>query len=312
MSAQISPQPLIFPSDWQHPDWTSAFYGEALSPSAAIEFLSGYFDATELRSTQWEFPRPELMAVLARKASANPRFRFNPLLHRRFTHDRMLDDAEVKRFCEGIRPLADAGRLGVLVMQFPWSFKFTEENKQAFLALRRAFGRFPLVAEFRHASWQYPEALGLLIDYKVGYVNPDLPEHIRAAAPSAELTSPIGYFRFHGRRRDLWDKEWRLRETRFVDEPFLYTTKQLQEWQSRIERVAPYADACYVAFTNDAEANSAVNAMMLRALSGEEELTAPEALVAAHSYALDSVQTRRPVQRVLLPMTELRHFAASA
>ncbi len=312
MSAQISPQPLIFPSDWQHPDWNPAFYGDSPVPAAAIEFLSGYFDATELRSTQWEFPRPELMAVLARKVSANPRFRFNPLLHRRFTHERSLDAAEVELFRAGIRPLANAGRLGALVMQFPWSFKFTEENKQAFLALRRAFGQFPLVAEFRHSSWQYPEALGVLIDYKVGYVNPDLPEHIRAAAPSAELTSPIGYFRFHGGRRSLWEREWRLRETRFGEEPFLYTTKQLQEWQPRIERVAAYAEACYVAFANDADANSAVNAFMLRALAGEEGLVAPEALVAAHGYALDRMETRRPVQRVLLPMTEARRFAASA
>ena len=312
MSNQISPQSLVFPSEWQHPDWISAFYGAPVHPGAALEFVSNYFDATELRTTHWEFPRPELMAVWARRVSANPRFRFNPLLHRRFTHERSLDAAEVKRFREGIRPLATAGRLGVLVMQFPWSFKFTEENKQAFLALRRAFGEFPLVAEFRHASWHYPEALGVLVDYKVGYVNPDLPEHIRGTAPSAELTSPVGYFRFHGRNRSLWEKEWRLQEPRFVEEPYLYTTKQLQEWQMRIERVAPYADACYVAFANDADAGSAVNALMLRTLMGEEEVIAPEALVAAHGYALDQIETRRPVQRMLIPMTKLRHFAASA
>ncbi|MCC6262603.1 MAG: DUF72 domain-containing protein [Bryobacterales bacterium] len=312
MSNPVSPNVLVFPSDWQHPDWASAFYGRDVSAGAALEFLSGAFDATEIRNTLWEFPQPEVMAVWARKVSGNPRFRFNPLLHRRFTHERSLDAAEVKRFCEGLRPLASADRLGVLVMQFPWSFKFTEENKQAFLALRRAFGRFPLVAEFRHASWRYPEALGVLVDYKVGYVNPDLPEHIRAAPPSAELTSPVGYFRFHGRNRSLWEKEWRLQETRFVDEAFLYTTKQIQDWQARIERVAPYADACYVAFANDADAASAVNALMLRSMMGEEHVIAPEALVAAHGYALENIETRRPVQRELIPMTTLRHFAASA
>ncbi len=312
MSNSISPQTLVFPSDWQHPDWNSAFYGKSLSSGAALEFLSGHFDATELRCTHWEFPHPEVMAVWARRVSANPRFRFNPLLHRRFTHERTLEAAEVKRFCEGLRPLLAAGRIGALVMQFPWSFKFTEENKQAFLALRRAFGQFPLVAEFRHSSWQYPEALGVLVDYKVGCVNADLPEHIRGAAPASELTSPIGYFRFHGRNRSLWEKEWSLREARFAEEPYLYTTKKLEEWQSRIERVSPYADACYVAFTNDADAASAVNALMLRALMGEEGLVAPEALVAAHGYALDQFETRRPVQRELIPMTKLRHFAASA
>jgi uncharacterized protein YecE (DUF72 family) len=312
MPNEISTKPLIFPSDWQHPDWGSTFYGAPLHPGTAIEYLARYFDATELRHTAWEFPRPELMAVWARRASGNPRFRFNPLLHRRFTHERSLEAGEVKRFCDGLHPLAVAGKLGALVMQFPWSFKFTEENKRAFLALRRAFGEFPLVAEFRHASWHYPEALGVLVDYKVGYVNPDLPEHIRGTAPSAELTSPVGYFRFHGRNRSIWEREWRLRETRFVEEPYLYTTTQLQEWQARIERVAPYADACYVAFANDADAASAVNALMLRSMMGEEHVSAPEALVAAHGYALDRMETRRPVQRALIPMTKLRHLAASA
>jgi hypothetical protein len=51
---------------------------------------------------------------------------------------------------------------------------------------------------------------------------------------------------------------------------------------------------------------------MLRTLMGEEEVIAPEALVAAHGYALDQIETRRPVQRMLIPMTKLRHFAASA
>lgn len=312
MPNHASPQPVVFPSDWQHPDWNSTFFGSSAQSSAALRQLSLYFDATELRSTQWEFPRPELTAVWARKVAENPRFRFNPLLHRRFTHERTLEAGEVQRFCEGIRPLAKASKLGVLVMQFPWSFKFTEENKQAFLALRRAFGEFPLVAEFRHASWHYPEALGVLVDYKVGYVNPDLPEHIRATKPSAELTSPVGYFRLHGRNRGLWEREWRMCETRFVEEPYLYTATQLQEWQTRVERVAPYADACYVAFANDADAASAVNALMLRSLLGEEEIDAPEALIAAHGYALDKVHTRRPVQRALIPMTKLRHLAASA
>ena len=312
MSINISPQPLVFPSDWQHPDWASAFYGSPVSSAAALEQFAQYFDATELRSTHWEFPKPETMSVWARKVEANLRFRFHPILHRTFTHDRRLDALEVKRFCEGIRPLVRAGRLGVLLMQFPWSFKFTEENKQSFLALRRAFGEFPLVAEFRHASWQYPEALGVLIDYKVGSVNVDLPEHIRASIPAAELTSPVGYFRLHGRNRDLWDREWRLRESRFVEQPYLYTTSQLEDWQSRIERVAPYADSCYVSFANDVDAASAVNALMLRSLLGEDGIEAPEALVAAHGYALDRFHTRRPVQRALIPMTKLRRLAASA
>lgn len=304
--------PTVFPSDWQHPDWTTDFYGKPLSDAARIEFLAHYFDCAELRHTQWEFPRPETMAVWAHRVAHNPRFRFHPLLHRVFTHERSLDPALVEQFCIGLRPLRAAGRMGCLVMQFPWVFKFTEENKQSFLALRRAFAEFPLVAEFRHASWQFPEALGVLIDYKVGYVNVDLPHHIRATGPSAELTSPIAYFRLHGHRRELWHREWEHQETRFVREPYEYSTLQLTEWQRRIERIAPYADSCFVAFANDAEAWSPQNALSMRALLGDARADAPEALLTTHGYALEGFTARRPIQGSLIPRTALRRFAASA
>ncbi len=304
--------PKVFPSDWQHPDWRRSFYGKPLSDGAALEFLARYFDGTELRHTQWDFPRPEKMASWAQRVEANPVFRFNPLLHRVFTHERSLDPTQVERFCTGLRPLMKAGRLGCLVMQFPWVFKFTEENKLAFLSLRRAFGEFPLVAEFRHASWQFPEAQGLLIDYKVGYVNVDLPHHIRAAGPSAELTSPIGYFRLHGHHREMWHKEWEHRESRFIQEEFDYSTVQLNQWLTRVQRIAPFADTCFVTFTNDVRASSAMNALTLRSLMGDQCAVAPEALLAAHGSSMDALSARRPTQRTLLPTKALRRWQASA
>lgn len=304
--------PAVFPSDWQHPSWQDALYGEQKNNAEALEFLSRYFDATEIRATQWEFLRPETAALWARRVRGNPRFRFNALLHRMFTHERRLDMLDVHRFCESLRPLRDAGCLGCVVMQFPWVFKFTEENKRAFLMLRRAFGQFPLVAEFRHASWQLPEAQGVLIDYKVGYVNVDLPEHIRGAAPSAELTSPIAYFRLQGRNQEIWRREWEHREPRFETLEHFYTKPQLEDWEHRIRRVSPYADACYVCFANDADAASAANALEMGAMLGDRKMEAPEALIASHGYVLDGFAVKRPVQRTLLPMTALRRLAASA
>ena len=56
-------------------------------------------------------------------------------------------------------------------MQFPWSFRFTSENRAFLIDLRRTFHEFPLVAELRHASWLADEAKGTLIDYKIGFCN---------------------------------------------------------------------------------------------------------------------------------------------
>jgi uncharacterized protein YecE (DUF72 family) len=289
------------------------------SDGAALQAFARNFDCAELHHTHWEFPRAATLAQWVRRVEANPAFRFNPLLHRVFTHQRSLDTVLVERFCEGLRPLVKAQRLGCLVMQFPWVFKFTDENKQAFLTLRRAFGEFPLVAEFRHSSWQFPEAQGVLIDHKVGYVNVDLPHHIRAAGPSAELTSPIGYFRLHGHHRALWRNEWEHHETRFRKEEYEYSVLQLVQWQSRIERIAPFADRCFVALANDAQAASARNALALRGLMGDQRVESPDLLLAARADGLsgDPIQpasawARRPTQRTLLPMRALAKWAQSA
>ncbi len=84
-------------------------------------------------------------------------------------------------------------------MQFPWSFRFTAENKDFFIRLRRAFHEFPLVAEMRHSSWMAEEAVGVFLDYRVGFCNIDQPEYTRAMPPTAYLTSGVGYVRLHGR-----------------------------------------------------------------------------------------------------------------
>ena len=84
-------------------------------------------------------------------------------------------------------------------MQFPWSFRFTVENREFLIRLRRTFSEFPLVAEMRHSSWMAEEAVGTFLDYRIGFCNIDQPDYTRAMPPTAFLTSGIGYVRLHGR-----------------------------------------------------------------------------------------------------------------
>jgi uncharacterized protein YecE (DUF72 family) len=43
------------------------------------------------------------------------------------------------KFRNGIDPLRDAGRLGALLLQFPWSFKNTQENREHLASLIERF-----------------------------------------------------------------------------------------------------------------------------------------------------------------------------
>lgn len=197
-----------------------------------------------------------------------------------YTHERELRLAEVTEFREGVRPLLKMGRLGCLLMQFPWSFRFTPENRRYLIELRRAFGEFPLVAEMRHASWAREEAVGTFIDYKVGFCNIDQPVFEKAMPPTAFLTSSIGYIRLHGRSALPQGREYR--DGNIARNDYLYPESELADWVDRAQRIGRYADAVYVITTNDAAGKAVVNALQVQSLLGVRETKYPADLVRRH------------------------------
>ena len=68
-------------------------------------------------------------------------------------HERKPAPNDEKDFEDGIDPIAEAGGLGALLIQFPWSFKSSPDDRQYLIGLQRRFSEYPLVVEVRHASW---------------------------------------------------------------------------------------------------------------------------------------------------------------
>src|SRR6185436_19946718 len=118
-----------------------------------LEHLAQHLDLVEIDCSFSQPLRPELSKLWIAKVSQRPNFMFSVVLGRQFTHDRALDADSIRTFKDGLWPLRSAGKLGCLLMRFPWSFRFTRENRDFVIDLRRAFHEFPLVAEMRHASW---------------------------------------------------------------------------------------------------------------------------------------------------------------
>jgi uncharacterized protein YecE (DUF72 family) len=196
------------------------------------------------------------------KVSQHPDFMFSVVLGRQFTHDRSLEPAVIREFKEGLWPLRNAGKLGCLLMRFPWSFKFTKENRDFVIELRRAFHEFPLAAEMRHASWTLDEALGTLMDYRIGFCNVDQPSGLRATPPDAIITSPIGYVRLLGRNGEDWTQDEGAAD-------YLYTPQELGQWQGRIERLRAHTTATFVVAANHPGGKAVVNALQLKTMLRE-------------------------------------------
>jgi uncharacterized protein YecE (DUF72 family) len=280
----MSTFPRIGTAGWAYPHWNGIVYPKPHPGGQhALEFLSRHFDVVEINSSFYQPLKPEVVRLWMRKVEANLRFQFTAKLHQRFTHARMLEADEIAVFKDGLRPLLKDRKLGALLIQFPWSFRFTAENRDFFIRLRRAFAEFPLVAEMRHSSWMAEEAIGTFLDYSVGFCNIDQPEYMRAMPPTAFLTSGVGYVRLHGRNptNSLGGYERTAadsRDVRMRQHDYLYPEAELQEWAKRIEHIGRHAESVFVILNNDAAGKSVVNALQLQAMISGVSGSAPQAL----------------------------------
>lgn len=256
-------------SGWSHPDWNPAVY-PTIKPRGfhPLEYLSQHLDMVEI-DTSFDRPlRPELSKLWLRKVAGRENFLFSAILGKQFTYERQLDPAAIQVFKDGLWPLRNTCKLGCLLMRFPWCFRFTKENRDFVIELRRAFHEFPLVAEMRHASWTLDEALGTLMDYRIGFCNVDQPRGARATPPGAIITAPIGYVRLLGRNGNDWTEEQTAAD-------YLYTPRELGQWQDRLERLRIHTNATFVVAANHVGGKAAVNAMQLKAMLGEVSAPLP-------------------------------------
>jgi uncharacterized protein YecE (DUF72 family) len=286
---------------WAYPHWTGLVYPKAPgSGFHALELIARHVDLVEINSSFYQFLKPELVKLWLKKVERNPKFLFTAKLHQQFTHRRLLSVADAAAFKEGLWPLLRAHKLGAVLMQFPWSYRFTAENRDYLIRLRRAFHEFPLVAEMRHDSWLAEEALGTFLDYKIGFCNIDQPEYARAMPPASILTSAIGYVRLHGRSlKDAGSFDPAAGPQRRND--YLYAEVDLAEWASRIQHLARFAERTFVVFNNDGGARSVVNALQMRALLGQGRTTAPLGLRRKYPVELEHFGPRQTGQQWLFP-----------
>lgn len=276
------------PAGFQYKDWEGIVY-----PSPAprgfdpLRYVAGYFDTVEINSSFYGPPRAASAAAWARRVEANPRFRFTAKLHQRFTHQRASawTQAEVDDVRAGFDPLMEADKLGAVLLQFPWSFRRTDQNREWLADVARTFAQYPLVLEVRHESWNTPELFRGLLERGIGFVNIDQPLFRDSIAPTAHATSPVGYVRVHGRNYQDWFREKAGRDERY---DYLYSADELRPWAERTAQIAAEAptEDVFVVTNNHFRGKAAAAAVMLRAMVEGTPAPAPATLVEEYAETL--------------------------
>jgi uncharacterized protein YecE (DUF72 family) len=139
-------------SGWAYPTWKPAFYPEKLASKKFLEYYATRLNSVEVNYTFRSFPRRT--AIDSWLAQTGEGFRFSFKAPQRITHFQRLQDCgpTLEAFAAAIQPVADAGRLGLVLFQLPPNFKADEGRLAQFLADAKAC-RFRVAFEFRHVSW---------------------------------------------------------------------------------------------------------------------------------------------------------------
>jgi uncharacterized protein YecE (DUF72 family) len=263
---------------WLYKDWEGIVYPTEKPDSFdPLHFLARFFSTVEINSTYYGPARPQTADKWIARVSDFPDFKFTAKLWKRFTHERKTawTRAEVKEARAAFDRLLKADKLGALLIQFPWSFRRTEENREWLDDVTRTFKAFPLVLEVRHSSWNTPEFYEELAERSIGFVNIDQPLFHNSIKPSASVTSPVGYIRVHGRNYRDWFRKGAGVEARY---DYLYSQAELKPWADRAKEVASQAEETYVVTNNHYKGKAAANALMLKALVSGKKSEAPETL----------------------------------
>jgi uncharacterized protein YecE (DUF72 family) len=295
----------VGPAGWSYPDWRGVVYPPpSRTGSHELEFVSRYFDTVEINTSFYRPLRPEIARVWLRKIAPNPRFRFTAKLLGRFTHERDAGRAEETACKEGLAPLHEAGKLGALLFQFPWSFRNSAEDRDYLAGLITKFSEYPLVVEVRHASWNVPETLAFLQERGVGFCNIDQPQFGsstsgRSMPATAKVTAPVGYVRLHGRNYDNWFADNAETGQRY---DYLYTPDELREWQRRIASVAARSAATYVILNNHYQGKAVVNALQLASMIRKAPVPVPESLLEPYPELAEYSSTPVAQARLFAPL----------
>jgi len=278
INEQVLGQIRIGPAGWSYADWAGIVYpaprGRAFDP---VAYLADFFDTIEINTSFYRPIRRKLAEQWIERIARNPDFVFTAKLWELFTHIGEVTPENERLVREGFFPLFQAGKLGAVLLQFPFSFHRTRETDARLEQLLDRFGDYPLVVEVRHASWNSEDFFSMLRARGVGFCNIDQPVIGQSIKPTERSTSSVSYVRLHGRRYDTW----------FSDDPtlpsaerynYLYSPEELREWARRIRHIASNSKSTFAITNNHFEGKGPVNALELIHLLTGRRTHVPEPL----------------------------------
>lgn len=274
-----------------------AWYPPAARTAAdRLRFYAAHFDTVEVDSSFYGMPTPDTSRLWAERTPAGFVFHIKAfaMLTRhgvrpeqlpgplRTAHELELDtrgrivhpapalrEQAFALFSQALEPLRAAGKLGLVLLQFPPYFVANQVNRDYIAQSVGLLAPDRVAVEFRHASWVAPEMLAttldLLTSLGAAYVCVDEPrlEGPTVLPPLAAATADASYVRFHGRNAATWNARVSSAAERFK---YFYSQEELAQWVEPVRHLRDRAATTYVMFNNCFADYAPKNAQMMLSL----------------------------------------------
>ncbi len=195
-----------------------------------------------------------------------------------------------QRFNDVLLPIDSAGKLGIVLFQFPPWFVPNRSNREYILGAKERLGQYRMAVEFRNGAWMNESAdqertLQFLSNNDLVYVSVDEPQGFKSSVPPVTAaTSSVSVLRFHGHNTDTWMSRSKTAAERF---DYLYDEVELHHWVPRIRELSERAREVHVLFNNCHRDYSVRNARQIGQMLGVvPERHEPEAAPAVEQREL--------------------------
>ncbi len=267
---------------------------DAASAEARLRYYAEHFDTVEVNSSYYAIPEAQTARRWADRTP--PGFVFHVKAFGMMTGHRVLPEqlpADLRtyvdhvterghvlpserlverifdRFDAAVAPLAEAGKLGGILMQYPPSLKPSPEARATIEQGAELLAHHEVLVEFRQRDWlgaeQREETLAWLRRRGLTHVIVDAPDVAtpNVAGTVIATTTPTAYLRFHGRNAATWNVVGREASERF---DHYYAEDELTTWVEPLRGLTTRATGVYAMFNTNNADQGPVNANLLRAL----------------------------------------------
>lgn len=267
---------LIGTSGYDHPELKGSFYPEKLPRKDFLEYYATKFNALEINSTFYGMPTAQRLQNLY--ARSGGQLHFSIKANRQLTHEIPKNwQAAAAEFTTALLPLQEKEVLSTVLLQFPESFHYTNENRIYLGAVLEKLKPLPCVVEFRHKEWIRQSVFEGLARRDVGIVFCDMPQLKNLPDGFALQTPFIGsnaYIRLHGRNQQGWyAKVPEGEETHRYD--YAYSEEELKSFVPIIRKAQEEGRQVQLYFNNHPKGTGFKNALQMMEILGQKSHFGP-------------------------------------